>query len=119
MLLSTARVVPAVNQIELNVLHHDDDTIAFSSAHNITIEAYSPLGRAGHSGDIRANAAIHTAATAHNVSTYQVALRWILQHNHVLTFQSSSQEHQQQDADLFRFALTAAEMAALDKQQSH
>ena len=118
-LLSTAHVVPAINQVELNVLNLDDDTIAFSCVHNITIEAYSPLGHTGHSGNITANAAVHAAAAAHNVSAYQVALRWILQHGHVLTFQSSSQEHQQQDADLFSFALAAAEMAALDKQHSH
>mmetsp|Transcript_83106 Transcript_83106/g.164875 ORF Transcript_83106/g.164875 Transcript_83106/m.164875 type:complete len:286 (-) Transcript_83106:22-879(-) len=113
-LLQKATVAPAVNQIELNVLEHDDDIINFSVAHNITIEAYSPLGRAGSSGDIPGNKVIQRIAAQHNVTAYQVALKWILQHGHILTFQSTSQAHQQQDADLFGFNLSYADMAALD-----
>lgn len=116
-LLKTAKVVPAVNQIEHNVLNHDDETIAFSEANNITIEAYSPLGRSNHSGDIPGNEAIQAIAASHNVSAYQVALKWILQHGHILTFQSTSQQHQQVDADLFGFNLTKEEMSTLDRQQ--
>jgi len=113
-LLKTAKVVPAVNQIQHNILEHDDDTIAFCQANNITVEAYSPLGRAGHSGDIAGNKAIQGVAAKHGVSVYQVALKWILQHGHMLTFQSTSAEHQQQDADLFSFSLSDAEMSMLD-----
>jgi diketogulonate reductase-like aldo/keto reductase len=113
-LLSSTNVVPAVNQVQLNVLEHDDDTIEFSKAHNITIEAYSPVGRGNHSGDIAGNPVIQRIAEAHNVSTYQVALKWILQHGHIITFQSTSQAHQQEDADLFTFNLGDSEMQSLD-----
>jgi len=117
-LLRTATVVPAVNQIQLNVLRHDDDTIEFSRAHNITIEAYSPLGRSNHSGDITGNPSMRAIAAAHNVTTYQVAMKWVLQHGHVVTFQSTSEAHQQVDADLFGFNLTDREMGDLDALQS-
>lgn len=117
-LLQNAKVVPAVNQIELNVLEHDDDIINFSVAHNITIEAYSPLGRAGRSGDIHGNKVIQSIAAQHKVTTYQIAMRWIFQHGHILTFQSSSQAHQQQDANIFGFNLSHADMAALDSLQT-
>jgi len=113
-ILTTARVTPAVNQIQLNVLEHDDKTIAFSKQHNITVEAYSPLGRAGHSGDIPDNEVVQALAQQHNVSTYQVAMRWIIQHGHVITFQSTSQAHQKADADIFSFELSEEEMARLD-----
>jgi len=116
-LLSSAKVVPAVNQIEHNVLHHDDETISFCKAHNITIEAYSPLGRSNHSGDIPGNQEIQAIAAKHKVSTYQVALKWILQHGHILTFQSSSKAHQQVDAALFGFKLSPREMSKLDALQ--
>mmetsp|Transcript_25235 Transcript_25235/g.40403 ORF Transcript_25235/g.40403 Transcript_25235/m.40403 type:complete len:294 (+) Transcript_25235:26-907(+) len=114
-LLAAARVVPAVNQIRLNVLDHDDDTVSFTRAHNITVEAYSPLGRDSHK--IPKNTAIQGLAVRHNVSTYQVALRWVLQHGHVATFQSTSQLHQKEDADVFGFSLSDAEMKLLDKLQ--
>jgi len=117
-LLQNAKVVPAVNQIQLNVLEHDDDIINFSTAHGITVEAYSPLGRGNKSGDILGSKVIQSVASRHNATVYQVALRWILQHGHILTFQSSSQAHQQQDANLFGFNLTHAEMAALDNVQA-
>jgi len=114
-LLKAANVKPHVNQIEFNVLEHDEDAFAFSIANNITIEAYSPVGRSTTRGDIRNNAVIKSVAANHKVSTYQVALKWILQHGHVLTFQSSSQAHQKEDADVFGFTLTEDEMSKLDQ----
>jgi len=116
-LLKSAKVRPAVNQIQHNILAHDDATIATCQAHNIAIEAFSPLGRHGHSGDIPGNPTIQAIAAKHSVSSYQVALRWILQHGHSLTFQSSSAKHQAADADLFGFNLTTAEMSTLDTLQ--
>eukprot|EP00928_Gymnodinium_smaydae_P042222 TRINITY_DN2845_c1_g1_i1.p1 TRINITY_DN2845_c1_g1~~TRINITY_DN2845_c1_g1_i1.p1 ORF type:complete len:303 (+),score=78.66 TRINITY_DN2845_c1_g1_i1:78-986(+) len=113
-LLATATVVPAVHQLELNILEYDAEVIQFARSRNITTEAYSPLGRGNHSGDIAGNAAISVIAKSHNVSNYQVALRWILQHGHVLTFQSTSRAHQASDADVFGFKLSDAEMRSLD-----
>ncbi|CAK9019205.1 unnamed protein product [Durusdinium trenchii] len=109
-LMKTAKVTPAVNQIELNVLEYDAEALERSKQLNITVEAYSPVGRSGHSGDIRDNQVIKSIAAKHSVSTYQVALKWILQHDNVITFQSSSAEHQAQDADVFRFQLTDEDM---------
>merc|ERR1712129_471258 len=97
---------------------HDDATIAFCQAHNIMVEAYSPLGRGGHSGDISDNQVIKTIAAGHEVTAYQVAMKWILQHGHIVTFQSISAEHQRVDANVFGFDLTAQEMAALDGLQA-
>jgi 2,5-diketo-D-gluconate reductase A len=114
-ILAKAKIVPAVNQIPLNVLEHDDALIAYCKQHGITVEAYSPLGR--DSGKIPANPVIQTVAASHNVSTYQVAMRWIVQHGHTLTFQSTSAEHQKADADVFSFELTHDEMTRLDALQ--
>eukprot|EP00438_Fugacium_kawagutii_P027466 Skav205575 [mRNA] locus=scaffold460:30926:34586:+ [translate_table: standard] len=99
-----------VNQIELNVLEYDQEAMDTSKQLNITVEAYSPVGRSGHSGDIRDNKIIKSIAAAHNVSTYQVALKWILQHGNIITFQSSSAQHQAEDADVFNFQLTEDDM---------
>jgi len=114
-LLKTAEVKPSVNQIQHNILEHDDDTVACAAENNIAIEAYSPLGRQGHSGNITGNPTIKKVAANHKVSTYQVAMKWILQHGHLVTFQSSKKEHQASDADVFSFNLTADEMSSLDK----
>jgi len=114
-LLTTAKITPAVNQIEWNVYAHDDSTAAFCRQHNITVESYSPFGQNhfGQHSSIFKDARIAPIARAHNVSNAQVALRWILQRGHVVTFMSSSAAHQASDAAL-AFDLAEAELTALD-----
>ena len=47
----------------------------------------------------------------------QVALRWIVQAGHVLTVLSERSDYDLEDADLWSFELSAAEMATLNKLQ--
>merc|ERR1712232_1310723 len=113
-LKKTMKVAPHMNQILLNVLTHDDDQIAATEEIGTKVEAYCPLGRNGQAGDIPGNPTIQKIAVAHNVSTYQIAIKWILQNGHMLTFQSSNPAHQDSDADVFGFEMTDAEMQELD-----
>jgi len=110
-ILEIATVKPHVNQIHLNILQNNPDTIEFCKEHDIVIQSYSPLGRNGTS--IPANPTIQTMATIKNVTTYQIAIKWILQHGWILTFQSTSKEHQAMDADV-GFTLTPTDMKELD-----
>ncbi|CAE7571881.1 PTAC2 [Symbiodinium sp. CCMP2592] len=50
----------------------------------------------------------------HGHGSSRVALKWIVQHERLLTFQSSSAAHQEADAAIFDFQLTEPEMKALD-----
>lgn len=121
-LLEAARVPVAVNQIDYSVLSHDEETIAFCRAHDITVEAYSPLGGAYSRGSIFSEPTVVAIANAHGVSAAQVAIRWIVQggpHPHpagdILTVLSGNPEHQLNDADVFGFQLSDAEMQNLTK----
>merc|ERR1712190_442358 len=116
-LKETMKVIPHVNQVQLNVLSHDDDQIEASMELGIHVEAYAPLGEDGRQ-DISGNPTIQAVANSHNVSTYQIALKWILQKGHLLTFQSANPTHQASDADIFKFNLTTDEMKRLDNLQS-
>eukprot|EP00929_Paragymnodinium_shiwhaense_P026329 TRINITY_DN15687_c0_g2_i1.p1 TRINITY_DN15687_c0_g2~~TRINITY_DN15687_c0_g2_i1.p1 ORF type:complete len:321 (+),score=68.35 TRINITY_DN15687_c0_g2_i1:69-965(+) len=108
-------VPPAVNQIEYNVFTHNEETEKYCKAHNITIEAWSPLGDPARTHkSVFTEPAVTTIAGKHNVSAAQVALKWILQKGNTLTFLSSNKDHQGNDADLFRFTLADDEMATLD-----
>jgi len=115
------KVRPAVNQIELNVFTHDDDTITYCDANNITVEAWSPLGDPARShSSVFTDPTIKGIAGKYNISGAQVALKWILQKGHALTFLSSSKEHQANDADLFSFTLNSDDISALDSlKKSH
>jgi len=111
----THKIPPAVNQVEFNVYSHDDETEKYCKEHNITIEAWSPLGDPARTGkSIFSDQTIKTIATNHNVSAAQVALRWIVQKGHALTFLSSSKTHQANSADLFSFKLTDDDVSKLD-----
>merc|ERR1712232_252752 len=97
-IMEAATVPIAVNQIGYNVFTHDEETIAFADANNITIEAYSPLG-GGHGGkSVLADEVVLGIAAKHGVSAAQVALRWIVQRGHVLTVLTSDPVHQANDA---------------------
>jgi len=109
-------VPPAVNQIQFNVFSHDDATAKYCQEHNITIEAWSPLGDPARTGkSVFSDPHVTSVAAKHNVSAAQVALRWIVQKGHPLTFLSANKAHQANDADLWSFTLDDDDVAVLDK----
>jgi len=109
------KVRPAVNQIQFNVFTHDDATEAYCNANNITIEAWSPLADpARMHRSVFQEPKVEAIAEKYKISAAQVALKWILQRGHTLTFLSSSKAHQASDADLFSFSLEDDEMSQLD-----
>lgn len=117
--MDKATIPIAVNQIEYNVFSHDEEIIAFCDAHNITVEAYSPLSGQSGAQSVFKDETVKGIAAAHNVSAAQVALRWIVQRGHTLAVLSSSSEHQANDADLWSFELTDDDMDTLTKHQEN
>jgi diketogulonate reductase-like aldo/keto reductase len=66
------------------------------------------------------DATVGKIATAHSVSTAQVCLRWILDKGCVMAVGTGSDaakaaKYAKEDLDIFGFALTADEIASLDK----
>ena len=109
-------IKPAVNQITYNVFDHDEDTIAFCHAHNITIEANSPLGY--HEGPWRKKSVftepiVTSIAKTHSISQAQVALKWIVQRGDTVAILSGNVVPAA-DADLWSFTFSGDEMTKLD-----
>lgn len=109
-ILKVATIKPALNQIQYNVFSHDEETIAFCHANNITVEAYSPLAPPYSGKSVFKEPTVTSIAKAHNKSQVQVALKWIVQRGDVLTVLSSNAEHQADDADLWSFSLSDDEL---------
>merc|ERR1712032_1602766 len=95
-----AHIKPAVNQIEYNVFAHDENVIAACRSHNITVEAYSPLAPPYSKKSVLNETTVTSIAKAHNVSAFQVALKWIVQRGDVLTVLSSNTKHQAFGVDI-------------------
>ena len=103
---------PAVNQIELHPTWQQRDVVAFCKEHGIAVEAYSPMARGA---DLNAgDGTIEKIAAAHEVSPAQVILRWHIENGTIIIPKSVHADRQKENLNLFGFALTADEHAAID-----
>jgi len=115
-LLKNAKIVPHVNQLKLNVLNTHSDTVHFMKRKGIMVYSYSPLGY-DEEQDVTMISDIplmQRVADSHNATTYQVAMKWVLQHGWVASFEATTMEVEASDADVSEFTLTHNEMDELD-----
>ena len=102
-------VTPSINQCQMSVGSHDDAMINKTRTAGATYEAYSPLRHVDLS-----DPTLTKIAHGHNVSTAQVALRWIYQQGiQITTSPGENPVYIAEDLALSSFALTADEMATL------
>lgn len=101
---------PIVNQIELHPTWQQRDVVEYCRAHDIAVEAYSPMAR----GADLANGVVEHIAAAHGVSPAQVILRWHIENGTIIIPKSVHAERQRENLDLFGFALTPQEHAQID-----
>ena len=124
--LEVATIPPAINQVLWNPALHEDALLDYCrhSNNNITLEAWSPLGgsqnRHGQGKHILELPLLKYIAAAHNVTTAQIVLRWILQHPGSMTLATSTtkKKHMQTDLEVFGFQLTDAEMVSISNIQN-
>ncbi|HBP38539.1 MAG TPA: aldo/keto reductase [Clostridiales bacterium] len=109
-LIQATGVVPAVNQIELNPLRSQKPLLAYCQDKGIQVEAYRPLLR-GLLGEVPSLAEI---AARYGKTLAQIALRWALQNGAVVIPKSVHAERIRENADIFDFVLSPADMAAID-----
>ncbi len=109
-LLGVAKVTPHVNQIELHPFLQRRDTVALCKQRGIVLEAYSPLTRGEKLGD----PTIVAIAREVGRSPAQVLLRWGIQHDFVVLPKSVRAARIAENAALFDFALSDAQMTRLD-----
>jgi diketogulonate reductase-like aldo/keto reductase len=105
-----AKVLPAVNQIELTPFLQRSATVSRCRELGIAMEAYSPLTR----GQRLAHPVLTTLSAQVGRSSAQVMLRWGVQKGFVVLPKSVTPARIAENAALFDFALDAAAMAQLD-----
>ncbi|MCR2792106.1 aldo/keto reductase [Microbacterium sp. zg.Y625] len=109
-LVDETGVVPAVNQVELHPYFPQAELRAFHEAQGIRTESWSPLARRS---ELLAEPVLADIAAAHGVTPTQAVLRWHTQIGSTPIPKSASAERQRENADVFGFALTDDEIAAL------
>lgn len=108
-LLRDCEVAPMVNQVEFHPLLTQKKLLAFCKARGIQLEAWSPLMR----GNLELPLLLQLAAQ-YGKTPAQIVLRWDLQHGVVTIPKSVREERIKLNADIFNFALSQADMDAID-----
>jgi 2,5-diketo-D-gluconate reductase B len=95
------------NQVEFHPYLDQTKMLAACRRYGMSLTAYSPLAQ----GAVAHDPAIKEIAARHGKTAGQVALRWLVQHDGVTVIpRSSKKERLVENASLFDFALTDAEM---------
>lgn len=118
-IISETGVVPTVNQIELHPLHQRRELVEYCNEKGIRVEAWGPLAQG--KSDLFEQDVIANAAAAHGKSPAQIVLRWHVQQERIIFPKTTRAERLVENAQLFDFELTEAEMAginALDQQHN-
>ncbi len=108
-IIDNCDLVPHVNQIKFHIGHPQTDTIKYCKDKNILIEAYSPLGRGG----ILTHDILKDMARKYQVSTAQLAVRYVLEKDILPLPRSSKPDHIINNAEV-AFTLAADDMRQLD-----
>ncbi len=101
---------PAINELEIHPHYQQRELVEFCKSKGIQIIAYSPIAR----GRYTDNAELLEIAKKYEKSTAQLILRWHTQNGIIPIPKSSHRERIIENADIFDFALSKEEMAAID-----
>ncbi len=99
-------------QIEMNPAFFDAEVVEFCHQHKIGVQAWCPLGR----GKVLEDAYLHELGQKYGKTPFQIALRWIVQHDCVPLPGSTNPEHMRANFSVLDFALTDDEMQTIDTQ---
>jgi diketogulonate reductase-like aldo/keto reductase len=105
-----AEVPPVVDQVQFSPFEFRRKLLDACEQRNVAIEAYSPLGTGRHLGDRQ----VAEIAERLGRTPAQVLIRWALQRGLVVLPKSTHRERIESNAQVFDFALTDEDMAALD-----
>ena len=112
LLVKSASIIPAVNQIETHVFYQQRPMIAkMDEAGRTAVESWGPLAE-GLNG-IFTNPVLTEVGAAHGKTAAQVALRFLTQQGIIVIPKSVHKERMIQNLDTLDFTLTGDEMAAI------
>jgi methylglyoxal/glyoxal reductase len=109
-LFANSDIVPAVNQVEYHPLHAQRELLAFCRDRSIQLEAWSPLMRGNLDHPV-----LNGLSEKLGKTPAQIILRWDLQNGVVTIPKSVTPARIRENAAIFDFDLSAADMASIDR----
>ena len=110
-LMAFNEIAPAVNQIEINPFHQQAISTDFMVANKVQAEAWAPFAEGKN--DLFHNPVLSGIAAQYNKSIGQVVLRWLVQRGVVALAKTVKRERMEENLDVFDFALTEQDIAAI------
>ncbi|MGM7774618.1 aldo/keto reductase [Arthrobacter sp. KNU-44] len=107
-ILSTAAVVPQVNQLLVHAGNTPANLLAYCESKGILVQAYSPIAH----GEILKNAEVQAMAGRYGVTVPQLCIRYTLQLGTVSLPKTANPEHMRANAEV-DFVIADEDMAAL------
>jgi 2,5-diketo-D-gluconate reductase A len=104
-------VPPAVNQIEVNPFHQQDESVSFMREIGVQAEAWAPFAEGRN--NLFTNGALAEVGARYGKSVGQVVLRWLIQRGVVSLAKSVRKERMVENLDVFDFQLTDEDIARI------
>jgi len=105
-------VVPAVNQIETNLVAQQKEGHKWMEKYGVAHMSYAPFGQ-GRMDELYEDPALKAIAAKYGKTARQVTLRYLLQSDVILIPKSVKAERIKENFDIFDFTLSADDMAVL------
>ncbi|MGI4936531.1 MAG: aldo/keto reductase [Janthinobacterium lividum] len=110
-LIAFNQVVPAVNQIEVNPFHQQNESTRFMLDNQVQAEAWAPFAEGKN--DLFSSPLLAQIGARYNKTIGQVVLRWLLQRGIVTLAKTVRRERMVENLDVFDFTLDHADLAAI------
>ncbi len=113
MCLFSRKVVPALNQVEVNPLNAQFLAQKNMEKYGVHIEAWAPFGE-GRNGLFQNETLIHIGQK-YGKSSAQVIIRWLIQRGVIIVCKTTHVERMEQNFNVFDFKLTDEDMEKISK----
>ncbi|KAM6567542.1 hypothetical protein CsatA_026670 [Cannabis sativa] len=118
-LLATAKIPPALNQVEMNPVWQQKKLRKFCQENGILITAYSPLG-GNKEGTWRTNRVMDSdvlkqIANSKGKTIAQICLRWLYEQGVSFVVKSFNKERMKQNIDILDWSLSSEELEMIDQ----
>lgn len=105
------KVIPAVNQVEVNPYNAQWFAQENMEKHGVKMEAWAPFGEGRN--NLFTNETLVSIGKKYNKSSAQVVLRWLIQRGVIVACKSTHIERMQENINVFDFELTEEDMNSI------
>lgn len=106
------KVVPAVNQIEINPLNQKIQDKEVADKYGVSLMAWAPFGEGRN--NMFTNETLVTIGNKYSKTSAQVILRWLIQRGIIIACKSTHEERIKQNFEVFDFILSDDDMKKIE-----